>query len=297
MAKQTYLQLQQTLAALTGLSGTDATTRYKLFLNMAGRRIWGMFLWPERLTDENIALVAPYTDGTLTTTVASTSVTGGSTVWTSGMTKRKLAQGYGSPFYRFTQTGNTTGTIDHAWVETAVTAGAYVIYQDEYDLASDCAVSSDFELNYNAWQGRLSFVGARLLDGSVFTGPWAGTPTTVALTVPQTAGVKRVRVYPIPDQAYSLRHRYYKTYTDLSADGDLYGLNINLEAALIDGAFMYAQRYQGKRPDMDEATFEAKVRQVWLQTQENEPLVSYRRSMDSPLAAEGRILDLRNIIS
>ena len=297
MAALTYLQMQQHLAALTGLSGTDATTRYKLYLNLSGRRIWSMFSWPERRAQEDIILLAPYVTGTATLTNASAAVTGQSTVWTSSHTGFKIALGYGSPFYRFTQTAGTTGTITPSagYQQTTSTAGAYVLYQDEYNLAAACAVTEDLELDYNGWQGRINLVPARMLDGAAYVAPWSGIPTTACETVPTTAGTKRIRVYPIPDQNYVLHHRYLKTYTDLSDDSGVTALNLNLEGLLLDGALMYAQQYAGRDPFMSEAVFEAKVRQAWIQQMEVEPIVTFRRTFDSSIGADSRILDLRNI--
>jgi len=84
-----------------------------------------------------ITTTEDYITGTLDVTSGGTALTGNSTVWTSGMTDRKVYINAGDEVYDFTYVSGTSGTIDRAYIGTTVSAGGYSIYVKRYSLASD----------------------------------------------------------------------------------------------------------------------------------------------------------------
>ncbi len=97
--------------------------------------------WNPIITEGYITTTAYYNTGTVAVNAASTSLTGTGTTWTASMTanngwKIRFAGLDGT--YTFTYLSATTATINPA-LEGAVnqSAAAYVLFQDEYALASD----------------------------------------------------------------------------------------------------------------------------------------------------------------
>jgi hypothetical protein len=97
--------------------------------------------WTPLIKDTTLAMTARYNTGTVAVTAGGTALTGTSTVWTASMTAAngyKIKMSSNDNIYTFTRLTNTTATISPALSgATDITSDSYVVYRDEYALASD----------------------------------------------------------------------------------------------------------------------------------------------------------------
>ena len=94
--------------------------------------------WSFLKASSSIACTAKYDTGTLSATAGSASITGSGTTWVTGMTGRKIKITGNENIYTFTYASATTGTISPVFSGADDASGAgYVIYDDDYALASD----------------------------------------------------------------------------------------------------------------------------------------------------------------
>lgn len=89
--------------------------------------------------DGVISTVAAYETGTVAVTNGSTAITFTGSTLTSGMTGRKIRFSNETPFYRISSVNTVAGTavLENAYQGDDNTAATFVIYKDEYRLASD----------------------------------------------------------------------------------------------------------------------------------------------------------------
>ena len=128
-------------------SSTPTTTTIKRLINtrLVDMHIQANFPWAERRA--TLLTHAPYTTGTVDTTVGSVTVTGTSTVWTTSnsygqanvrTTGVLVFSGDPQPYRISTVDGAGTLTLATRWIGAAALAGAtYTYLEPEYDLASD----------------------------------------------------------------------------------------------------------------------------------------------------------------
>lgn len=97
--------------------------------------------WRPLVEESTLAMTACYNTGTIAVNAGSASVTGTGTTWTSTMT---AANGWRIKIagqdivYKFTYASGTTATISPVLAgATNISGASYVVYQEEYQLASD----------------------------------------------------------------------------------------------------------------------------------------------------------------
>lgn len=107
-------------------------------LQMALEEFFEFHDWPYYLMQGVINTVASYETGTVTIANGSTALAGDSTVWTLAMVGRKIRIGSDNAYYVIKSfTNTTTMTLETPYQGDDVTDGTYVIYKDEYRIASD----------------------------------------------------------------------------------------------------------------------------------------------------------------
>lgn len=260
-------------------AGGEIDTTLRRYVNLAGRYVFNARPWEERWVEAYLTTIAPYSDGTLTTTNGSTSVSGTGTTWTTAHTGFKLATGYSQPWYRFTRTAAGTGTIDRAWVETGVTDSTYVLYQDEFDLATN--VDTILSVSVLMAGRGMVYVPLTLLDESMLVHGSTGVPSHYSVTTPTTAGTKRLRLYPIPNGAYGIRYQYAKEWSDLSADGDLHALGADRDHLILEAACLLAQGLSDARQVTSQEAVDALLEKTWRGTRAIMQPRLRRRTFDS----------------
>jgi len=295
MAQLTFTELVGEVGAALDLdvsSGSDGETSVKRFVNWAARRIWTSRPWYERRAETVITTLAPYTTGTATLTNASTAVTGSGTTWTTSYDGAKIALGYGQPWYRFTRTGNTTGTIAQAYAESTATNSTYVLYQDEFNVSATCDVVTSVVLFYE--NGTMHGLSEGRMDSSAYVHGATGLPRYYSLTDSTTAGTRRIRIWPIPDQAYRIRVHYLKSYTDMSGASDLCGLGQNKERLLFKAALLEGQALSDAPRKTSEGEVEELIERAWRDQQDAVPRRYERRAFDATAREYGTWLDSTN---
>jgi hypothetical protein len=288
MAQLTFTELVGEVGAYADLdvaTGSDSRTSVERAINRAARRIWVARPWYERRTEVVQSLVAPYSTGTATLTLASSAVTGSGTTWSTAFTGRKIALGYGDPWYRFTRTADTTGTIAEVYAETTSTAGAYVIYQDEVDVASTCDIITSVSLLYQS--GRVDGVSEATMDANAYVHGAVGPPRVFSACNSTTAGTRRIRLWPIPDAIYRLRIKYLKSYTDMSGTTDLCGLGVNKEPLLFKASCLEVQSLSDARKMTSEAEVQALIEVAWASEQSPAPMSYKRQGFDHGTLTDG----------
>lgn len=301
MAQKTLTQLRSSLATLLGIGATDGNNSATLtdYLNWAGRRIWNRYPWPDRMKNGTVSTVAPYSTGTVAVTNGSTGITFSGSTLTSGMAARKFTVALGGPWYRLSSvnTGAGTAVLDRAYDEATDSAASFYIYQDEYDLtASVVGTVKDVRIHSSGSRGSLDFTTLKLLDDVQFLPTIIGIPSNFTATVRTTAGTRRLRVWPIPQDTYWLEYRYLSEWTDLSADGDTPVLPQNMEELLLKVALQFGSYLADGKEGPSDADIEALMKLWWRANPEVSPKVGMRSGLDSPVA-RGLTMDLTGLTS
>ncbi len=279
MAQLTRAQLRSTIAAMLDYpddAGTDYRTNLDRWLDIGQRYVWEQHPWYERVATYVLSTIAPYVTGTVDFTLGSTGITGTGTTWTAGMNGRKITTAYGNPWYVFTRTGAGTGTLAQAYAEASVTGSGYSIFCDEYDLPTDCEVVVDVSCFSSFYAGILRAMTGADLDAAAFVHGAVGTPLIYCMTPPTTAGVRRIRLYPIPDNVYRIRFTYLKACTDFADDAAVSVLDVRKERALILAACLEAQRAGDARMVTSQGDVDGAVLDAWRQEAQQQP-ISVRR--------------------
>ena len=141
-----YLGLQKRVRITTGVTASE--DQAKSYVNVALHDVHlgteYKYPWAERAA--SLLTHARYTTGTVTITQGSTSLTGASTAWATATAfgfnnmraGGKVTIGGSIEPYEITGTPtDTAATLTSRFTGSAVTAGSYVYYEDEYELASD----------------------------------------------------------------------------------------------------------------------------------------------------------------
>lgn len=187
-------------------------------INVAYRRAVRGFRWNAQRATGEFFVPAPYATGTVTLTNGSTAVAGVGTTWTSAMTGWQLVVGGLAPFYTFTQTSATTGTLDRPFEAAADGSGlAYslqLIYAQpaadflQFEVVVDPANSFRLYLSWN--QSDLDRVDPRR---SATGTAWALSATAMSAN----ASIPKYELWPRPTGPKAYTYRYQRQPADLSA--------------------------------------------------------------------------------
>lgn len=179
--------------------------------------------WTPIVTDSFLSMTAEYTTGTVAVNAAGTAITGTGTTWTSGMTvdngyKIKIAGN--DNIYKFEYVGATSGTISPPLSGADNLSGkTYVIYRDEYALASDF---DRFLKNGSVYV----YAGGRIQDTVQEAAPdrfreenSAATSDPIKMVIIRrvnSSGLRVVQVGPPPKTAKVYPYEYVKRITPMS---------------------------------------------------------------------------------
>lgn len=280
MAQKTRGELRAMLALeldLPNEASSDGRTYLNDCLNIGARRVWGMHHWFERRDDDTIFTVAPYSTGLCDFAQGSTVLAGTGTTWTSDMSARKIARSIGSPFYRFAYVSATAGSVPTGgYAEASASGSPYVIFQDEYSLSAPFESVISAQLLAPGRTGGLTKVNEATMDRLLFVAGATGVPTMYADTLNASAGVRRLRVYPIPNAIFRIRVLGLIAFTDMTADGDFCVLGARKERLVLLAAALEAQRAADVRHVTNEQEFQLAVAEQWGVEQTQQPLVTPR---------------------
>ena len=179
--------------------------------------------WQMIVEEGNIQTVAPYTTGTVSVTAGSTAVVGVGTTFTASMT---AVEGYKIKFsgnrdvYKFTYSSATTGTISPSLSATTLTSVNFMIFKDEYALASDHDRFLKNGSVYVKSDGRLmdsiKEVPRDMFQEDFSIGSSDPIRRILQNRVNATSGAKMLRVNPPPATVYNYPYEYIKKFSPMS---------------------------------------------------------------------------------
>ena len=261
-----FLSLQDHILDLIDVD--DATTRafVKDYINISARDIWTAHAWPERYTEGTVTTVAPYSTGTVSS--SGTAIAGSGTTFPTSIVEglTRFAKSYSDPWYVISDRASATAiTLADSYNETALSGSAYTIYQDIYNLASDVDEVVDVRLLKASEAGSLASTLERRMDEAVYIPGQAGTPRVYSLVGQSSVGLKRIRLWPVPDTTLRLKYRYLKSYTDMQSDGDKCVIPESRRDILIAGTLRYAYRLKGEdnKANTQEGLFRRLLEEHW----------------------------------
>lgn len=248
MAQLTIGGLVDELAVAVGqgsASSDDIRVSLARHIDWAGQLVWERHPWAERLVEKPVTLIVPYTTGTAAVTVGSTGVVGTGTTWTSAMIGRRFALSYGGPWYRITAVGSTTAlTLDHAYVEATNASATYCIYMDEYSLDTSIETTRHVNLLNATYGGQMPRLEEKTLDDFASIPTTTGVPRIWCNTQPLASApsVRRIRVWPIPTTAYTIRTTGLSFWTHSTTEADTPPFHQDREPVVL-----FAAKYQAER--------------------------------------------------
>lgn len=212
---------------------TAATTVAKRYINIANHDLYlqgaEKMPWAERRA--TITTHERYTDGTLTATRGSTTITGASTAWNTanddGVANMRVGgritiSGQQEVYAVTAVAGDTSATISPAYIGDTDSALSYTYFEDEYALAADFARPLDIR-NFDVGReikllGRQDFrrlyprnriPSSRIRHAALLDLPFSGNTTPV----------RKVQFAPPPSAVQIVSYDYVTAYTAVSAAG------------------------------------------------------------------------------
>lgn len=225
-----FTDLQNRCRVTTGVTATE--NQAKRYINIALHDLHigfdYRFPWAER--SAFLRTQAQYTTGTVTATKGSTTLTGSSTAWNTNndfTVKNMRANGKvriaGSltPYTIESVGGDTAAVLTTKFVETTVSGGAYVYYEDEYDLAADFLRPIDAQTFSDQLPidliGRTEFRRRYPVNST----PQRPAVATIIDSAPSgnTTPVRRARLAPPPSTAILIPYTYITSSLAMSSLG------------------------------------------------------------------------------
>ena len=225
-----YTDLQNRVRVQTAITATE--NQAKRYINIA---LHDMHLgleyrypWAERRAI--LRTQDDYSTGTITATQGSTAITGASTAWNTAnsfgvnnmRTTGKILIGGGSVPYGISSiSSDTAAVLTDRFVESTVTAGTYVYYEDEYDLASDFLRPVDAQRFSD--ETNISIISRTEFRRRYPSNSTRGRPTVATIIdfAPSgnTTPIRRVKLAPAPDSFILIPYTYITSNLAVSSAG------------------------------------------------------------------------------
>lgn len=226
-----YTDLLNRCRVTTGVTAT--TEQAKRYVNIALHDLHVGFdyklPWAER--SSVLRTQAQYTTGTLTATKGSTTITGSGTAWNTNndfsvanmrVGGKIRIGGSRTPYTISAVGGNTTATLNTAFVETTATATTYTYFEDEYALASDFLRPVDAQRFSDEMSidiiGRTEFRRRYPTNSMPQSRPSVATIIDAAPSG-NTTPVRRVRLAPPPSTNVLIPYTYITSNLAVSSAG------------------------------------------------------------------------------
>jgi len=226
-----YTDLQNRVRVTTGISATE--TQAKRFINIAlhDMHIGNQYKFPWCERHGTLITRAPYSTGTASIAVGSTTLTGASTAWntadsysvTNMRAGGKVTVAGTTDIYRVSSVASdTSATLGTKYVASSDASGSdYRYFEDEYALASDFLRPVDLQLFSSAFHipivSRTEFraryprpnVPGRPRVACLFDEGFSGSTTPI----------RKVVFFPYPDTAYIIPYAYITTAVGVDSSG------------------------------------------------------------------------------
>ena len=226
-----YTDLSNRVRVATGVTATE--NQAKRYINTA---LWDMhvgwgehFWWAHR--SDVLRTHEPYTTGTVTVTVGSTTLTGASTLWNTNndFAEANMRAGgkftvSGSDVYEISSvSSDTAAVLTQRYIAATGTAATYTYYEDEYALSGDFLRPLDLQL-FSA------DLDIQLIDPIEFRRRYPrnstrGEPKVATLIAKDpsssTAVRTRVRFHPAPADIYMVPYSFVTNKLAVGSSGTL----------------------------------------------------------------------------
>lgn len=217
---------------LQSYCGDDAAatlTRIKDFVNDAYQELLSLQNWPWLYHTGAIATQAKYTTGTVSGSAGSATLTGSGTAWTSITNPSLCEVEIGNERYAISSVGaDTTITLARNLVLAVAAGTTYTIFQRKYALDARMRATPLF---YTGGSPRtlcrvLGPEPYALEAGQVVI---ARSPAEIVNFAPEdSSGNSQIRIWPVPDSAYSLHYEGWREPAAVTADGTAFLFPIGL---------------------------------------------------------------------
>lgn len=232
----TFEDLYNDLAQRVRVNVSDATTlaQLKRYVNIGLHDMHVgfnyKFPWCER--QATLIVQAPYTTGTVSISVGSTSLTGSSTAWNTANSYSvnnmraggKVTIAGTSDIYRVSSvTNDTSATLATRYVASSnASAASYTYFEDEYTLASDFLRPVDVQVFSQAYN--IPIISRPEFRRRYPRPNISGKPIAACILdegfSSSTTPVRRVMFYPYPDTAMILPYAYITNAVGVDASGN-----------------------------------------------------------------------------
>lgn len=186
------------------------------------------FPWAER--SAILLTQAQYSTGTVTIAQGSTTLTGSGTAWDTANAfsvdnmraggKVRISGGR-DPYTVSTVSSDTAATLSSKFTEDSVTAGTYLYYEDEYDLAADFLRPVDAQTFSD--EAEIDIISRTEFRRRFPTNSVPGRPTTACIIDYAPSGnttpIRRVRLSQPPSTAMRIPYTYITSYLAVSSAG------------------------------------------------------------------------------
>ena len=164
------------------------------------RELYSTWSWSFAKTEGSITTVAPKSDGTVTTSSGSTTITGVASSWGSGDVGSFIKVG-GNRYEVTAVASSVSITVDPAYVSSGTSGLPYSIFKSNYTLATNVEYVTTM---YSRWpmfersQWEINILDP-LRDSS-------GTPLFYMYRGFNTSNAQRIELFPYPDAVYLIRY-------------------------------------------------------------------------------------------
>lgn len=181
-----------------------------LRINRSYEHLLDLHPWSFLNLEALVKLVAPVTAGKATVTLGLATVTGVGTAWAAAQTNAFFRCGTNTTFYKITGVVGQTLTLETAYNEASGALQAYTIFQNLYAKPIDCKVVLGMRWDYNMPRVTKQYLDTLEPDRTSVGQPlfWSDRDDVT------------LEVWPVPDQAYTMRLWYKKLVADMSAEAD-----------------------------------------------------------------------------
>ncbi len=224
----TFIKIRKRIAEIIGVDYSDTTadsndtlvTKLKEWVNNRYLALASSRSWNWTIKDAVIQTATEITTGTVTATLASTSITF-SNAPTPSVAAWFIQFSDSEDWYQIaTHTAATTSAVlSNAYLGTTSSTLTYKLRKVYYALPSD--LSKILNLKQTRDDITLKYLSARIVDNLVPDKTRTGKPAFYTISGLDSSRQYRAEFYPVADVAMNINLRYYSTVTELSSDSDV----------------------------------------------------------------------------
>lgn len=224
----TFLQIRQRVAEALNVAETDTTTdanatiqaKIKAWINTRYRYICGLRSWVWLLKDSTLQTSIEITTGTVTATLASTTIT----------FTNAPAVSVAGWFIQFSDSDDwyeiashtaavATATLANAYIQTTSSTLTYTLRKVYYTLPTDLGKILDLRQSRN--KQKLTYIPIRKMDRLVPDRTRTGQPEYYTISGVDSSGLYRLEFYPVANVKMNVQLRYYRVAAEMSGDSDV----------------------------------------------------------------------------